>query len=77
MDNVGVRGFHARDSQKGPMRAIVEGDLFLWARSSGSVRLAALLPPPSRLTEAMSYSPRRRRATLSHEHGLWPPWGFS
>ena len=31
---VGVRGFHAREYQKGPVRAIVEGDLFLSARSS-------------------------------------------
>ena len=31
---VGVRGFHARDSQKGLVRAIVERDLFLSARSS-------------------------------------------
>ena len=31
---VGVEGFHARDEQKGPVRAIVEGDLFLSARSS-------------------------------------------
>ena len=28
-----MRGFHARDSQEGLVRAIVEGDLFLSARS--------------------------------------------
>ena len=27
-------GFHAREWQKGPVRAIVERDLFLFARSS-------------------------------------------
>ena len=31
---IGVRGSHAHEQQKGPVRAIVEGDLFLWARSS-------------------------------------------
>ena len=31
---VEVRGFHAREKQKGPVCAIVEGDLFLSARSS-------------------------------------------
>ena len=30
---IGVRGFHAREEQKGPVRAIVEGDLLLSARS--------------------------------------------
>ena len=35
LDNVvGERGFHAREEQKDPVRAIVEGDLFLLARSS-------------------------------------------
>ena len=29
-----MRGFHARDSQEGLVRAIVEGDLFLSARST-------------------------------------------
>ena len=31
---IGVRCIHAREQQKGPVRAIVERDLFLSARSS-------------------------------------------
>ena len=30
--NIGVRGFHARGTQKVLVRAIVEGDQFLWPR---------------------------------------------
>ena len=42
----GVKGFHAREKQKCPARAIVEGDLFLSARSSFSSLLSFFFSHP-------------------------------
>ena len=42
---VRVRRFHAREKQKVPMPAIVEGDLFLSARSSFFLLSTFFLPP--------------------------------
>ena len=57
---VGVRGFHAREKHKVPVRAIVEGDLFLSARSSFFLLLSFFFSHPESCLKIQIFCSKKR-----------------